>query len=139
MMVQSGAADVVIAGGVESMSNIEYYSPDMRWGARSGNVRMYDRLDRGRERSQPVERFGKISGMIETAENLARDYGISRERPTPLPCAATSVPPMPGPLVAFPRSRPVRCRSARASLCCSARTRAFAPPPPWTAWPSCAC
>lgn len=79
MMVQSGAADVVIAGGVESMSNIEYYSPDMRWGARSGNVRMFDRLDRGRERSQPVERFGKISGMIETAENLARDYRISRE------------------------------------------------------------
>ncbi|WP_373800765.1 acetyl-CoA C-acetyltransferase [Delftia acidovorans] len=79
MMVQSGAADVVIAGGVESMSNIEYYSTDMRWGARSGNVRFYDRLDRGRERSQPVERFGKISEMIETAENLARDYGISRE------------------------------------------------------------
>ncbi|WP_455554774.1 acetyl-CoA C-acetyltransferase [Comamonas sp.] len=79
MMVQSGAADVVIAGGVESMSNIEYYTTDMRWGARAGNVRMYDRLDRGRERSQPVERFGKISGMIETAENLARDYGISRE------------------------------------------------------------
>ncbi|HEY0201157.1 MAG TPA: acetyl-CoA C-acetyltransferase, partial [Burkholderiaceae bacterium] len=79
MMVQSGAADVVIAGGVESMSNIEYYSTDMRWGARSGNVRFFDRLDRGRERSQPVERFGKISGMIETAENLARDYGISRD------------------------------------------------------------
>lgn len=80
MMVQSGAADVVIAGGVESMSNIEYYSTDMRWGARSGNVRFYDRLDRGRERSQPVERFGKISGMIETAENLARDYSITREQ-----------------------------------------------------------
>ncbi len=79
MMVQSGAADAVIAGGVESMSNIEYYTTDMRWGSRSGNVRFYDRLDRGRERSQPVERFGKISGMIETAENLARDYGISRE------------------------------------------------------------
>ncbi|WP_026434872.1 acetyl-CoA C-acetyltransferase [Acidovorax sp. JHL-9] len=79
MMVQSGAADVVIAGGVESMSNIEYYSTDMRWGARSGNVRFFDRLDRGRERSQPVERFGKISGMIETAENLARDYGITRD------------------------------------------------------------
>ena len=79
MMVQSGAADVVIAGGVESMSNIEYYTNDMRWGKRAGNVMMYDRLDRGRERSQPVERFGAISGMIETAENLARDYGISRE------------------------------------------------------------
>lgn len=79
MMVQTGAADVVIAGGVESMSNIEYYSTDMRWGARSGSVTLHDRLDRGRERSQPVERFGHISGMIETAENLARDYGISRD------------------------------------------------------------
>lgn len=79
MMVQTGAADVVIAGGVESMSNIEYYSTDMRWGARAGNVQMMDRLERGRERSQPVNRFGVISGMIETAENLARDYGITRE------------------------------------------------------------
>src|SRR5690606_4733872 len=45
----------------------------------SGSVQLYDRLDRGRERSQPVERFGYISGMIETAENLARDYGVGRE------------------------------------------------------------
>ena len=58
MMVQTGAADVVFAGGVESMSNIEYYSTDMRGGARAGTVQFYDRLDRGRERSQPVERFG---------------------------------------------------------------------------------
>lgn len=79
MMVQSGAADVVVAGGVESMSNIEYYSTDMRWGSRSGSVRLHDRLDRGRERSQPETRFGAISGMIETAENLARDYAITRE------------------------------------------------------------
>lgn len=79
MMVQTGAADVVLAGGVESMSNIEYYTQDMRWGSRSGNVAFYDRLDRGRERSQPVERFGHISGMIETAENLARRYSITRE------------------------------------------------------------
>jgi acetyl-CoA C-acetyltransferase len=79
MMVQTGAADVVLAGGAESMSNIEYYTTAMRGGARSGTVQLYDRLDRGRQRSQPVERFGVISGMIETAENLARDYGISRE------------------------------------------------------------
>lgn len=79
MMVQTGAADVVVAGGVESMSNIEYYSTDLRWGARAGNAKMYDRLERGRERSQPVERFGYISGMIETAENVARRYGITRE------------------------------------------------------------
>lgn len=80
MMVQSGAADVVVAGGVESMSNIEYYSTDMRWGSRSGTVKLHDRLERGRERSQPDERFGYISGMIETAENLAKQYGITREQ-----------------------------------------------------------
>jgi acetyl-CoA C-acetyltransferase len=78
MMVQTRAADVVLAGGVESMSNVEYYSTDMRWGARAGSVKLHDRLERGRERSQPEERFGRISGMIETAENLARDYAISR-------------------------------------------------------------
>jgi acetyl-CoA C-acetyltransferase len=80
MMVQSGAADVVLAGGVESMSNVEYYTTDMRWGARAGAVKMHDRLERGRERSQPEARFGRISGMIETAENLARQFGISREQ-----------------------------------------------------------
>ncbi len=80
MMVQTGAADVVIAGGVESMSNVEYYTTDMRWGKRAGTVKLHDRLDRGRERSQPVERFGRISGMIETAENLAREYNITREQ-----------------------------------------------------------
>lgn len=79
MMVQTGAADVVVAGGVESMSNIEYYSTSARWGSRAGNQVQYDRLERGRQRSQPAWRFGEISGMIETAENLARDYGITRD------------------------------------------------------------
>ncbi len=80
MMVQTGAADVVVAGGVESMSNVEYYTTDMRNGARMGSVVMHDRLARGRVMSQPVSRFGVISGMIETADNLARDYQISREQ-----------------------------------------------------------
>jgi acetyl-CoA C-acetyltransferase len=79
MMVQTGAADVVMAGGVESMSNVEYYSTDTRWGKRAGSVTMHDRLERGRERSQPESRFGRISGMIETAETLAREYQITRE------------------------------------------------------------
>src|SRR5215467_14088592 len=79
MMVQTGAADVVLAGGVESMSNAEHYTTVMRWGARAGSQYLYDRIDRGRERSQPEWRFGKISGMIETAENLAREYGITRD------------------------------------------------------------
>lgn len=80
MMIESGAADVVLAGGVESMSNIEYYTTDMRWGSRAGSVTLHDRLDRGRERSQPEDRFGHISGMIETAENVARAYDVSREQ-----------------------------------------------------------
>ncbi|KVH73533.1 acetyl-CoA acetyltransferase [Burkholderia cepacia] len=79
MMVQTGAADVVMAGGVESMSNVEFYTTDMRWGKRAGSVTMHDRLDRGRERSQPESRFGRISGMIETAETLAREYDITRD------------------------------------------------------------
>ena len=79
MMVQTGAADVVVAGGVESMSNAEYYTTDMRSGARAGSVTLHDRLARGRVMSQPISRFGVISGMIETADNLARDYQISRE------------------------------------------------------------
>src|SRR5690606_29763568 len=65
--------------GIESMSRIEHYTVDARWGRRSGALTLHDRLDRGRERSQPEQRFGKISGMVETAENLARAYGISRE------------------------------------------------------------
>jgi len=80
MMVQTGAVDAVIAGGVESMSNIEYYSTDMRWGRRAGTTSFYDRLDRGRERSQPEQRFGPISGMIETADNVAQAFSITREQ-----------------------------------------------------------
>ncbi|WP_375186877.1 acetyl-CoA C-acetyltransferase [Sphingobium yanoikuyae] len=79
MRIQTGAADIVVAGGVESMSNVEYYSMDHRWGARSGSTQFHDRLTRGRVMSQPIARYGIISGMIETANNLAKDYDISRE------------------------------------------------------------
>ena len=79
MMVQTGMSDVVVAGGVESMSNVEHYTTDIRKGVRAGNLVLHDRLTRGRLMSQPAERFGVISGMIETAENLAKDYDISRE------------------------------------------------------------
>lgn len=79
MQVQTGAADLVVAGGVESMSNVEYYSTDHRAGARSGSTTLHDRLTRGRVMSQPVSRFGVITGMIETANNLATDWNISRE------------------------------------------------------------
>jgi acetyl-CoA C-acetyltransferase len=79
MMVQTGNADVVLAGGVESMSRVEFYTTDMRNGSRMGSVTLHDRLTRARATVQPEERFGVISGMIETAENLAEEYGLSRE------------------------------------------------------------
>ena len=79
MLVQTENADVVIAGGVESMSNAEFYVNESRWGARFGSVTFHDRLARARETISPEDRFGYISGMIETAENLAKQYEISRE------------------------------------------------------------
>jgi len=84
--VQTGVADVVIAGGAESMSNVEYYTTNMRQGQKGGAVTLHDRLERGRVRSQPAARFGHISGMIETAENLATEYQISREEADAFAC-----------------------------------------------------
>ena len=79
MLVQTENADAVIAGGVESMSGAEFYVNESRWGARFGSVTLHDRLARARETISPEERFGYISGMIETAENLAKQYEISRQ------------------------------------------------------------
>lgn len=47
MMVQTGVSDVVVAGGVESMSNVEHYTTDLRQGVRMGNLTLHDRLTRG--------------------------------------------------------------------------------------------
>ncbi|MEI2774900.1 MAG: acetyl-CoA C-acetyltransferase [Tetrasphaera sp.] len=76
--VVTGANNLVVAGGVESMSNSPFYSLDMRWGAKGTGVQIHDMLTRAREmaggRNHPVR-----GGMIETAENLRRQYGIPRE------------------------------------------------------------
>ena len=79
MQIQTGQSDAIMVVGVESMSNIEYYSTDMRWGARAGSVKFHDRLERGRERGQPKERFGESSGAIESNDILAEANGITRE------------------------------------------------------------
>ena len=78
MMVEAGAAEIVIAGGAESMSQVPYYSTATRWGARGGDAALHDGLGRGRVtaggRRHPVP-----GGMLETAENLRREYGLTRE------------------------------------------------------------
>ncbi|MDT5191323.1 MAG: acetyl-CoA C-acetyltransferase, partial [Mycobacterium sp.] len=77
LQVGAGANDLVVAGGAESMSNVAFHSTDMRWGGARGGVKVHDGLARGRTtaggRNYPVP-----GGMLETAENLRRQYGISR-------------------------------------------------------------
>ncbi|WP_328630770.1 acetyl-CoA C-acetyltransferase [Streptomyces sp. NBC_00356] len=76
--VQTGAQEVVVAGGTESMSNAAFYSTDMRWGAKGAAIQLHDGLARARStaggRHYPVP-----GGMLETAENLRREYAIGRE------------------------------------------------------------
>ncbi|HVK22352.1 MAG TPA: acetyl-CoA C-acetyltransferase [Actinokineospora sp.] len=77
MRVQTGVNDVVLAGGAESMSQVEFYSSAMRWGVKGTGVELHDRLARARVTAggvnHPVD-----GGMLETAENLRREYGIGR-------------------------------------------------------------
>ncbi len=76
--VASGGARAVVAGGVESMSQVEHYALGVRDGVRAGTLELWDRLDRARAtaggRHHPVP-----GGMIETAENLRREHAIARE------------------------------------------------------------
>jgi acetyl-CoA C-acetyltransferase len=77
MQVQTGGSDLIIAGGTESMSNVAFYSTDMRWEPKGASVTLHDGLVRARltagGKDHPVP-----GGMLETAENLRRAYAISR-------------------------------------------------------------
>jgi len=77
MQVQTGVADLVLAGGVESMSQAELYAMGLRWGIKGGEVALRDRLARPRVTAGGIH-HPVPGGMIETAENLRRQYGISR-------------------------------------------------------------
>ncbi|MEB3023702.1 acetyl-CoA C-acetyltransferase [[Mycobacterium] crassicus] len=77
LQVGSGSHDMVIAGGAESMSNVPFHSTEMRWGPARGEIRLHDGLARGRT-TAGGRRYPVPGGMVETAENLRRDYRISR-------------------------------------------------------------
>jgi acetyl-CoA C-acetyltransferase len=93
MMIRSGQAEVVVAGGVESMSNAEFYIPGhIKWGVggRKGMPRghgdlaiwgipFYDRIQRARVMSQPDDRYGILPAMMTWAETAAKEEDISRE------------------------------------------------------------
>ncbi|MBA4226261.1 MAG: acetyl-CoA C-acyltransferase [Hyphomonas sp.] len=78
MQVATGAMDCVIAGGAESMSNAPFYSTQLRWGLGQGNMTINDGLITGRL-TAGGKHYPVPGGMLETAENLRRDYQISRE------------------------------------------------------------
>ena len=87
LQVASGDNDLVIAGGAESMSNVAFYSTDMRWGAGRHGVQVHDGLARGR--TTAGGKFHPVpGGMLETAENLRRQYGISRQEQDELAVAS---------------------------------------------------
>jgi acetyl-CoA C-acetyltransferase len=99
MLIASGNAQIVVAGGVESMSRAEFYIPGdlIKWGLGGGQdpkwgfmpkghgalsmwgLPFFDRIQRARVMSQPVERFGELNSMMAWAETAAREEGITRE------------------------------------------------------------
>lgn len=77
LQVSSGANSLVVAGGADSMSNVVFHSTDMRWGGARGGITVHDALARGRTTAGGKD-YPVPGGMLETAENLRRQYGISR-------------------------------------------------------------
>lgn len=78
MQVATGGSDLVLTGGAESMSNAPFYSTKMRWGVPPAGMSFDDALVRGRVTAGGCN-FPVPGGMIETAENLRRDYAVPRE------------------------------------------------------------
>ncbi|WP_114451647.1 acetyl-CoA C-acetyltransferase [Halopolyspora algeriensis] len=78
LQVAAGVSNVVIAGGAESMSQAEHYALGLRKGVRDGGVELRDRIARGRV-TAGGDRYPVPGGMLETAENLRAEYGISRQ------------------------------------------------------------
>jgi len=76
--IRAGEAEIVVAGGVESMSLAPYYLREARFGLVSGNAVLIDSNTESQPRSQPYEVYGDLT-MGLTAENLADKYGISRQ------------------------------------------------------------
>ena len=98
MYIQTGNAELVVAGGAETMSSAEFYIPghirwgiggktDPKWGfmpkahgsLQLWGIPLYDRIQRGRVMSQPIERFGELNSMMVWAETAAKEEHLSRE------------------------------------------------------------
>ncbi|MBR9980295.1 MAG: acetyl-CoA C-acyltransferase, partial [Desulfatitalea sp.] len=92
-LIQSGQAEIVVAGGAESMSNAEFYLPgSIKWGVGGekgmprghGDLKIwglpfYDRIQRARVMSQPEKRFGLLPSMMAWAETAAQVEQVTRQ------------------------------------------------------------
>ena len=78
MGIMSEQYDLVMAGGVESMSTAPFYLMGARYGLGTGNVQLFDSLTEVQKRAQPMDQYGEFN-MGMTAENIAEKYGITRE------------------------------------------------------------
>ena len=78
MQIQIGYSDIVLAGGVESMSTAQFYIRGARYGLGNGNTFLIDPNTESQPKSQPKSKYGEFN-MIQTADNVAHKYNISRE------------------------------------------------------------
>jgi acetyl-CoA C-acetyltransferase len=78
MSIMTDNADIVLAGGTESMSNAVYYLAGARYGYGVGDGRLIDSNTESQPKSQPEEIYGRFN-MGMTAENIAKQFNISRE------------------------------------------------------------
>jgi len=85
MQVATGSSELVIAGGAESMSNAPFYSTSGRWGIKGDAQIFHDALSRGRVTAGGMN-FPVPGGMLETAENLRRNYAIPRAEQDAFAC-----------------------------------------------------
>lgn len=76
--IMVGMADVMIAGGVESMSNAPFFTNGIRYGAGTGDLTLYDSITESQIGAQPSSIFGRM-GMGTTAELVASQYSVTRE------------------------------------------------------------
>lgn len=73
-VIRAGDADIVIAGGMESMSNAPYASPNHRWGQRMFNSQMIDLMVHDGLWCASYDRHMAVHGGV-----VAKEYGVSRE------------------------------------------------------------
>ena len=76
--IRTGQAEVVLAGGTESMSNAIFYLSNARWGVGTGTTQLKDSLTEAQFCSQPQDIYGRFNMGI-TAENVAAKMGITRD------------------------------------------------------------